>query len=183
MTRTPTGDDSLRRWRYLLISLAVLALDQWSKWRIEATLPLHRSIDLFPGLSLTHVRNTGVAFGLFASRGRLTGTLILTLFGLVALVIVLRYFQRTPLTEYRVLTALSLILGGAVGNLFDRIAQGGVTDFIDAYFGTYHWHTFNVADSAITIGIALLAVDILRGRRPAESAAVAKPSAADSSRP
>ena len=181
MNLTATTAESRHRWRYLLISLAVLALDQWSKWWVESRLALHDSLDLLPGLSLTHVRNTGVAFGLFASRGELTGTVILTLFGLAALVVVLRYFQLTPIGEWRILTALALILGGAVGNLFDRIAQGGVTDFIDAYVGTYHWHTFNVADSAITVGIALLAIDLLSGHPPPSGDDAGLPPAADSS--
>ena len=127
----------------------------------------------------SRVRNTGIAFGLFASRGQLFGTVVLTVFGLAALGMVLVYFQRTPIGERRVLVALSLILGGAVGNLFDRIAQGGVTDFIDVYVGTYHWHTFNVADSAITIGITLLAIDILFTRRSESSDGDAAPAPAD----
>jgi signal peptidase II len=70
------------------------------------------------------------------------------------------YFWRTPDKDVPLLVALSLILGGAVGNIVDRMANGAVTDFIDVYFGTYHWHTFNVADSAISVGIVLMAVDI-----------------------
>jgi signal peptidase II len=86
-------------------------------------------------------------------------------FALVAL-----YFWKTPAADRLMLTALALIMGGAVGNLIDRIANRAVTDFIDAYVGTYHWHTFNVADSAITIGICLMALDIFFGRRePAEA--------------
>jgi len=96
--------------------------------------------------------------------------LILTLLGLVALVVVGVYFWRTANEDRLMLTSLALILGGAVGNLLDRIASGSVTDFIDAYLGTYHWHTFNVADSAITIGIFLMAVEILlAGRKPVAS--------------
>jgi signal peptidase II len=155
--------------RYLLVSLVVLALDQASKWLVQERLPLHRSVDLFPGLSFTHVENTGVAFGLFAARGELFGTVLLTVFGLVALALVLVYFQRTPSDERRTLVALALILGGAVGNLIDRIAQGAVTDFIDVWVGTYHWHTFNIADSAISVGICLLALDLFLGRHSEEN--------------
>ena len=146
---------------YLLLSLAVLVADQWSKLWVEQSLPLHQPMTIIPGfLNFTHVRNSGVAFGMFAEGG-VRGTLILTGLGLVALAVVGLYFWRTPAQDRLMLTSLALILGGAVGNLMDRIAAGFVTDFIDAYVGTYHWHTFNVADSAITIGITLMAVDIL----------------------
>ena len=152
--------------RYLLISLVVLTLDQWTKWLVEQTLPEHIPHQLIPGfLALTHVKNTGVAFGLLPAHGSLWQTLLLTALGLAALGIVGVYFWKTPADDRRLLVALSLILGGAVGNLIDRIASGEVTDFIDAYYKSYHWHTFNVADSAITIGICLMAIDILFPRR------------------
>ncbi len=143
--------------RYLLLSLAVLVLDQWSKWLVELHLGDHASIEVIPGLlNLTHVKNTGVAFGLFATHGSFIGTAILTALGLGALLFVGYYFWLTPRSDRLLLVALALILGGAVGNLCDRVLRGAVTDFVDFYFGTYHWHTFNVADSAITIGIALM---------------------------
>ena len=156
---------------YLLISLTVLVLDQWSKWLVEARIPLHKTLPVIDGLlNLTHIKNTGVAFGLFASRGELTGTLILTALGLVALVVVGFYFWRTPTSEGLLLVSLGLILGGALGNLADRVSAGQVTDFIDFYFHSYHWHTFNVADSAITIGIFLMALDLIRSRPEVEEA-------------
>jgi signal peptidase II len=151
--------------RFLLVALAVLALDQWSKWLVEAHLPHLSTTEIIPGLlNFTHVRNTGVAFGLFASHGQAGQTLVLSLVGLAALAVVLVYFWRTPATDRLLLGALSLVLGGAVGNLADRIAGGAVTDFIDVYVGTYHWHTFNVADSAISVGLVLMAWDALRTR-------------------
>lgn len=161
-----------RKSGFLLLSLLVLILDQWSKWMVEKYLPEHLPKEVIPGvLNFTHVTNTGVAFGLFAAKGNVAGTLVLTVLGLTALAIVIIYFWRTPSHDRLMLTSLSLILGGAVGNLMDRMATGAVTDFIDAYIGTYHWHTFNIADSAITIGICLMAFDILfAGRRRAEEA-------------
>jgi signal peptidase II len=154
--------------RYLLVALLVLALDQWSKWLVEVHLPHLTSQPIVPGfLDFTHVRNTGVAFGLFAAHGDLARTLGLSALGLLALTIVLVYFWRTPAGDRTLLLALALVLGGAVGNLLDRLASGAVTDFIDVYVGTYHWHTFNVADSAITVGLCLMAWDALRPRRPA----------------
>jgi len=162
--------DGIKR-RFLLLSLLVLVADQWSKWMVERHLPLHQPKEVIPGfLNFTHVQNTGVAFGMFAANGSSRGTLILTALGIVALVVVGIYFWRTSNQDRLMLSSLALILGGAVGNLLDRIATGSVTDFIDAYVGTYHWHTFNVADSAITIGICLMALEIfLAGKRPASS--------------
>lgn len=153
------------RSRYLLISIAVLALDQWTKWLVELHLPLYMRQEVIPGLlNFTHVRNTGVAFGMFANHGEsAVGTWILSLLGLAALAFVLLYFSKVPATERALLVALALVLGGAVGNLVDRITTGGVTDFVDFYVGDYHWHTFNVADSAITVGIVFLAWDSVFG--------------------
>jgi signal peptidase II len=110
-----------------------------------------------------------VAFGLFAAGSSTFGVLALTLLGLVALGLVLYYFWRTPDTNKGVLFSLALILGGAVGNLVDRVMSGSVTDFIDVYVGTHHWPTFNAADSAITIGIVLLTFDALFGRRQVQT--------------
>ena len=158
------------KWRYLLISLAVLLADQWTKWLIESHLSDHASVEVLPGfLDLTHVRNTGVAFGFFASGGNATGTLVLTLLGLAALVFVGYYFWIVPRRDRSLLVALALVMGGAVGNLLDRVMTGAVTDFIDFYYGTYHWHTFNVADTAISIGIGLMLLGTFRPH-PAGSA-------------
>ena len=164
-TKAPTA-----RSRYLVISLAVLVLDQWTKWLVEKNLPDHASVEVIPNLlNFTHVRNTGVAFGLFAAHGDVTGTWILTGLGLAALLFVGYYFRIVPPGDRVLLIALSMVLGGAVGNLLDRIMSQGVTDFIDFYVGTYHWHTFNVADSAITVGIALMVLSTFRGE-PQEAA-------------
>ncbi len=159
-----------RKGTYLLLSLAVLALDQWSKWWIEGHLAPHAVLPVVPGfLNLTHVRNTGVAFGLFAGQAAGLGSWFLSLLGLGALAVVGLYFRRAAPSDSRLLAALASILGGALGNLLDRVASGAVTDFIDAYVGSYHWHTFNVADSAITVGIALMALDFLRRPQPASA--------------
>lgn len=154
---------------YLLVSLAVLALDQWSKRWIESAFPLHSSRPVIDGFfNLTHVRNTGVAFGFLAGSGRGVGPILLSLLGFAALGFVGLYFWRATPREKSLLVGLSLILGGAVGNLLDRLASGAVTDFLDFYVGTYHWHTFNLADSAITVGIGCMLLDYLR--RPREDA-------------
>lgn len=151
--------------RYLLLALAVLALDQWTKWLVERTLAPHSSHEIVPGLfHLSHVRNTGVAFGLFATRDNGLATAGLALLGLAALAFVSWIFWRSPPSESRLLTALSLVLGGAVGNLVDRLASGAVTDFLGVYLGSYRWPDFNVADSAICVGLGLMVLDSFLAR-------------------
>ncbi len=152
--------------RFSLLSLAVLILDQWTKWLVSVHLPELASQPLIPRLlSITHVKNTGVAFGLFAEAGRDGATWLLAGLGLLALGLVSVYFWSVPSDHLLLQTALALVVGGAIGNLIDRIAYGAVTDFIDFYFGTYHFHTFNVADSAISVGIGLIVLDTLLHRR------------------
>jgi signal peptidase II len=152
--------------RFGLVSLAVLVVDQWTKHLAESSLAGRPPVTLVPGfLDLVHVENTGVAFGLFAAGSSTLGVVTLTLLGMIALALVLYYFLRTPETNRGVLFSLALILGGAIGNLVDRVMSGSVTDFIDVYVGTHHWPTFNAADSAITIGIVLLAFDAVGTRQ------------------
>lgn len=179
-------DDLGHKSRYLLISLCVLVLDLASKLVIEsqviqqglggASAP---SWPVIPNLlNFTYVKNTGVAFGLFASHGQVSGPLILTLLGLAALGFVAYYFCLVPRSDRMLLVALALVIGGAVGNLTDRIMNGGVTDFIDFYFGTYHWHTFNIADTAISIGIGLMLLSTFWPRRTAADIATEAATAA-----
>ncbi|MEA2601273.1 MAG: signal peptidase [Acidobacteriota bacterium] len=152
----------LRKLRYLLVSVGVIVLDQWTKWLVELHLPHHMAETVIPGfLNLTHVRNTGVAFGLFASDGGGGGGL-LTILGLGALAAVALYFWFAPSRDRWLLVALALVVGGAVGNLIDRVTSGAVTDFIDVFVGVHHWPSFNVADSAISVGIVLMAIDSFR---------------------
>jgi len=168
----------LRKLRYLLLSLAVVVADQWSKWLVEAHLPhplVQTIVPIF--LSFTHVRNTGVAFGLFASDG-VSGSWMLTGLGLAALAAVAVYFRFAAAEDRWLLSALALVVGGAVGNLIDRVTSGAVTDFIDVYLGPHHWPAFNVADSAISVGIFLMLLDSLRLRKGGRSDAGAEPESA-----
>lgn len=145
------------RARFLVISALIVALDQWTKLWIEGALELHGRLEVVPGFfDLVHVQNTGIAFGLFPAGGELGGTLVLTALGFAALAIVSIYFSRTSEREPLLLLSLSLVLGGAVGNLVDRILLRAVTDFLDVYVGAHHWPAFNVADSAVTVGIVLM---------------------------
>jgi signal peptidase II len=164
----PSLASRVRKLRYLLVSLAVIVLDQWTKWLVELRLPQHTTQPVVAGFfNLTHVLNTGVAFGLFASDGGGSGWL-LTALGLGALVAVGLYFWFTPSRDRVLLVALALVVGGAVGNLIDRVARGAVTDFLDVYVGLHHWPSFNIADSAISVGIVLMAIDSFRPSHPAQ---------------
>ncbi len=159
------GLPNMKKPHYLLISALVLTLDQWSKHWVETSIESFRSIEIIPGwFQLIYTKNTGIAFGLFPSHGRLFGTILLATLGLFALVLVGTLFTRTPSKQSLLLLALALVLGGAVGNLTDRVLLGAVTDFLDVYWGTHHFPTFNIADSAISVGIVFLAWDSLFGR-------------------
>ncbi len=169
-----TASVQVAKLRFLFLSVGVIILDQWTKWLIEAHLPHHAAHPVIPGfLNLTHVRNTGVAFGLFANEGGNGGAWLLTLLGLVALTAVGIYYWYAPAGDRLLLVALSLVVGGAIGNLIDRISSGAVTDFVDVYVGTQHWPSFNVADSAISIGIVLMAIDSFRSHKDIQEAPAA----------
>ena len=147
---------------HLLIALIVFTLDQVSKAVVEANIPLHEGRAIIPGLlRLTNVKNRGAAFGIFAdspSEGRIA---VLILLSVVALAVVVTLLWRNQPTARRMGLGLALILGGAIGNLFDRLVQGSVVDFLDFYLRSYHWPAFNVADSAIVIGAGLLLLDMV----------------------
>lgn len=156
----------MRRYHFL-IAFFVVALDRLSKLAIERNLSLHDSISLIPGFfRLTHVENRGAAFGLFAdspSEWKIAG---LVLFSLVALVIVATLLWKNSHSMTTTGIGLSLILGGAIGNLWDRVFSGHVVDFLLFYVGQYQWPAFNVADSAIVIGAGLLVFEILFIKSP-----------------
>ncbi len=166
-----TGRPRGSKYRLLVVSGAIVVLDLLSKLWITANVVQYETLRIVPGfLNITHIQNRGVAFGLFNRLGAL-GPPVLVAAGLAALVVVGIYFRRTERSEPLLLWSLALILGGAIGNLIDRIAHGAVTDFVDVYVATYHWHTFNVADSAISVGICLMLLDLLRDRRERQAAA------------
>lgn len=141
----------------------VVLLDQASKALVRAVLPLHASVNVVPHLvDLTHVQNTGAAFGILnAAEFPLKGPIIAAV-STLALVAIALYAARLSPHERWARFALLLILGGAVGNLIDRIVFGYVVDFVDMYWREYHFWAFNVADSAITVGVATMIVDLVR---------------------
>ena len=147
---------------YFLIPVVVLVLDRLTKVLVEARFLLYESKTIIPGVfDLTHTRNTGVAFGLFANSDSPWVPYVLMLTATTALIAILVYSLRQPIDNWKLQLGLMLVLGGAAGNLYDRINYGYVIDFLDVFYGTYHWPTFNVADSAITIGIGFLLLEVL----------------------
>jgi len=147
----------------LLAGLAatVVLLDQVTKAMVRATLPLHESITVVPGLlDFTHVRNTGAAFGFLNAVDIPFKPVLMTTIALTALVAIGVFAVRTPSHEPMTRLGLAFVFGGATGNLIDRVAAGYVVDFVDVYWGNWHFWAFNVADSAITIGAALLILEM-----------------------
>ena len=159
-------DSSARsdRSRLMLGALAglVVLLDQSTKAIVRATLPLHDSVELVPGfLSFTHVRNTGAAFGLLNGVDFPFKTAVMTMIALTALIAIGVYASKTAIPQLAAQVGLALVIGGAVGNLIDRVRVGYVVDFIDVYWRGWHFWAFNVADAGITIGASLLILDMI----------------------
>lgn len=143
-------------------ALAVLALDQATKVLIATRFPLHETKPLISGFfNLVHVRNRGMAFGIMNRPGADWGFVLLLGATFAAVALLLFWFYRLKSEERGISFPLSLILGGATGNLIDRVRLGEVIDFLDFYIGPYHWPAFNVADSAITVGTLWLAATLL----------------------
>ena len=150
---------------FLPLAAGVLLLDQASKAVVSATLKMHEIRPVIHGLlNLTLVHNTGAAFGLLAGRASILRTIFFLGVSLVAMGVILWMVFRLPQDQKLELFALSLIFGGALGNVIDRARLGEVIDFIDVYYRSYHWPAFNVADSAITIGVILLVSRLVSGK-------------------
>lgn len=151
----------MKRVHYLILSAAVILLDLWTKSLVLARIELHEAIPVIPNFfQLVHVRNTGAAFGLGANASSKLVPILLNAGAIAVFCVVVVYALRTAVTDRLLQTGLHLILGGAIGNLLDRFRFGYVVDFLDVYIGRSHWPAFNVADSAICIGIALLFFDM-----------------------
>lgn len=152
---------------YLLISLAVVVLDQITKRLVASAMELHDSREIIAGLlSLTHVRNRGAAFGFLSNADLPYQAALFAVLSVLALGAIAAYALKLPAAQHWPQIALSLIMGGAIGNLVDRLAYGYVIDFVDVYWKHHHWPAFNVADSCISIGVGMLILDLLRA--PAE---------------
>jgi len=149
----------------LLVVAVVLVLDQATKAAVRAWLALHESVTVVPGfLDLTHVRNTGAAFGFFNATDFPFKSVIMVGVAGIALLAIALYATQLPAEERLARGGLALILGGAIGNLIDRATVGYVVDFVDAYWRHYHFWAFNVADAAISVGAVVLLLDMVRPR-------------------
>lgn len=148
---------------WLALSAVVIALDQASKFWVRSNVALYwERIELLPFLNLVHFRNEGAAFSFLADAGGWQVVFLIVL-GLAVSAVLIRWLRKMPEGEQQLLAAaLALIVGGALGNVLDRAALGAVTDFVDLHAAGYHFPAFNVADSAISVGAALLIVDSIR---------------------
>ncbi|HUG52726.1 MAG TPA: signal peptidase II [Vicinamibacteria bacterium] len=156
---------------YMGIAGVVVALDQVTKAVVDDGMALHESRVVLEGLlRLTYVQNRGAAFGILAEAGLPYQAALFSVVSLLALVAIGLYAWRMPVDSRLPQTALALVMGGAVGNLLDRARLGYVIDYVDVHWGPHHWPAFNVADSAITVGVVLLVLDILRNPQPDEAA-------------
>ena len=153
---------------HFVIALLVIVLDRAAKWIVARDIALHDTIQVIPGFfRLTHVENRGAAFGLFADSPSEWKITVLVLFSIVALAIVSVLLWRNSHSMQSTGIGLALILGGAVGNLWDRLLSGRVVDFLLFYVGQYQWPAFNVADSAISVGVVCLIIHFAFERKDA----------------
>jgi len=157
---------------YAALSVSVLVLDQATKLLVTSTMALYASTPVVPGLfHITVITNRGALFGIFHNLPDPYRSVLFTAVPVAAVALMLTFQLRTTPGEVATQTGLALILGGAVGNLADRIRLGYVVDFLDVFVGTHHWPAFNVADASICIGVGALLADILwRGLRPRQAA-------------
>jgi signal peptidase II len=161
----------------LIVSVTVVVVDQITKALVRPALALHESREVIPGfLDLTRVHNTGAAFGMLNAAEFPMKTLILSLVATIALAGVAWYAATVPLSDRLARLGVAGVLGGAVGNLIDRATSGYVLDFVDAYWGEWHFWAFNVADAAITVGVIFMILDILGfGKRSDAQASINAP--------
>lgn len=144
------------------IALFVVLADQITKYLVRTKVPLYKSIPVIEGVfNITHIRNKGGAFGILSG----ASSLFFMIASFVALLIVVIYLIRVQKTDYCLITSLSLISGGAIGNMIDRVRFGEVIDFLDLFYKNYHWPAFNIADSSIMIGVFILFIDMIFRRK------------------
>jgi signal peptidase II len=153
--------------KLLIISAVIIALDQITKAIILKHLGLYHSIKIIPGFfSITHIHNPGGAFGFLANQSTAVRVVVFLFVSILALGFIFYFYQKTPPTHKMLATGFALIFGGAIGNLIDRVRFGTVVDFLDVYIKDLHWPAFNIADSAITIGMGVFVYHILAKKMP-----------------
>ena len=147
--------------RFIWISIVVFLLDQYSKYAVSGSMSLFQSIEVMPFFNLTYVHNYGAAFSFLDSAGGWQRWFF-TAIAVAVSGVILWWLKQTPRNQTLLPVAFSFILGGALGNVYDRLMHGYVIDFLDFYIKDMHWPAFNIADSAIFIGAALLIIDMLK---------------------
>jgi len=153
--------------RLAFIAGLVVLIDQFSKAVILKSMPLHHSISVIPGFfNITFILNPGGAFGFLAGQPPLTRHVFFLGITSLAICFILVLYRKIPQTHLLLAVAFALIIGGAVGNLIDRVRFEKVIDFLDFYLGNYHWPAFNVADSAISVGMAIFIYHLVFNKMP-----------------
>jgi signal peptidase II len=147
--------------KWLNLSAVIILLDQLSKWIVSAQLDLYDSIAVMPSFNLVLAHNYGAAFSFLAGAGGWQRWFFTGLAIIVAVVLTVWMSRLKSEAKWEAIS-LALILGGAIGNVIDRVLHGYVIDFIDVYYGSYHWPAFNIADSAICVGAVMLIIDSFR---------------------
>lgn len=153
--------------RLLIIAGSIVISDQITKYMILSSMPLHSSIPVIPGFfSLTHIHNPGGAFGMFADGSPLLRKILFLAVSSLAICFVLYFYHSTPIRHRMLSAAFAMIFGGAIGNIIDRIRFEKVVDFLDFYIKNLHWPAFNVADSAITVGVTIFVIHLMFDKMP-----------------
>lgn len=151
--------------KYLWLSLAIIIADQISKTVMVNWLDLYETVPVLPFFNLTLAHNSGAAFSFLAGAGGWQRWFFVVLAAVISVVLIIWMRRLAPTAKLEAIS-LALIIGGAIGNVIDRLVYGYVIDFLDVYAGSYHWPAFNIADSAICVGAVLLIIDSFR--KPAE---------------
>lgn len=162
--------------KYLILGLVtplVILIDQYTKYLIVQKFRLGETVPVISGFfNLTYIRNTGAAFGLLAQAEPAFRVPFFVIVPIVALFAIAYIFKKIPAADLKLSTALSLVIGGAIGNLFDRLQLGYVVDFLDFHWNyAYHFPAFNVADSAICVGVGILMLDLLTQKEVSDASA------------
>lgn len=153
--------------RLILVSSAVVLADQVTKYLIVKALALHQAIEVIPGLfNITHILNPGGAFGFFATQSLGVRRFVFLFMSTLVAAFVVWIYHKAAKTHVVLSWGLAMIFGGALGNLIDRFRFGMVVDFLDVYIGSAHWPAFNVADSAISVGMAILIYHVVFNKIP-----------------
>jgi len=151
----------------LMVAGLVVVMDQITKALILGYLPLYNSITVVPGFfNIIHIHNPGGAFGFLADQGSGVRKTVFLFVSFLAVCLIFWFYKKTPMTHRILATGFAMIFGGAIGNLIDRVRFGKVVDFLDFYIGNLHWPAFNIADSAITVGIGIFILHIVFKKLP-----------------